>query len=240
MPEDIVRDIQGTEIRWNIIGILPLMLFINGLSPDHGSTVLRNRIVPHITKHHWRVTLSSAPDGYKAFDFDVPMDAMGRFYVDDEALADMGVSFALLHSSIKSCSIIVARQPPFNPGGEPKKKLPANEIQDAIHMNPHLRKESESFTSLNKYDTFCMVKDEVLLQPRIQEIQNLGDLLDISATTHQHLWAKEVICTVQPPHVLMKPVRIPFGCNLSYTSPISEISAVFGYKFRGIPNLYYL
>ena len=36
----------------------------------------------------------------------------------------------------------------------------------------------------------------------------------------------------------LKPVRIPFGCTLSYTSPISAIPAVFGYKFRGIPNLY--
>ena len=38
----------------------------------------------------------------------------------------------------------------------------------------------------------------------------------------------------------VKPVWIPFACTLSYTSPISAISAVFGYKFRGIPNLYYL
>ena len=98
------------------------MLLINGLSPDDGSTVLRNLTVPRITKHHWPVTVSSAPDGYKVFDFHVPMDIMARSYEEEEALADKGVSSALLHSSIKSCSIIVTHQPPFKPGAQRKKK----------------------------------------------------------------------------------------------------------------------
>ena len=38
----------------------------------------------------------------------------------------------------------------------------------------------------------------------------------------------------------VEPVPISFRCTLSYTSPISAISAVFGYRFRGIRNLYYL
>ena len=36
---------------------------------------------------------------------------------------------------------------------------------------------------------------------------------------------------------LIKPARIPFGCTLSYTSPISAISAVFGYEFRGLGDV---
>ena len=49
-----------------------------------------------------------------------------------------------------------------------------------------------------------MVKDEILLQLAIQEIENLGDLLVISATTQQRLRAKDVVRTVQPPHVLVR------------------------------------
>ena len=137
------------------------MLLVNSLSPHDGSTAFRNLTVPRITKHHWPVTVSAAHDGYKVFDFHVPMDIMARFYEKEEALADMGVSFALLQSSITSCSIIVTHEPQRN------KKVPANEIRDAINMNPHLRNKFEFITSLNKYDTFCMVRDEILLQPAI-------------------------------------------------------------------------
>ena len=124
LPQYIVWDIEGTETRWHISGTLPLMLLINGLSLDDGSTVLRNLTVPRITKHHWPVTAKSAPGGYKAFDFHVPMDIMARFYEEEEALAHMGVSFALLHSSIKSCGIIVTHQPPFEPGAQREKRCP--------------------------------------------------------------------------------------------------------------------
>ena len=132
------------------------------------------------------------------------MDIMARFYEEEEALADMGVSYALLHPSIKSCSIIVTHQPPFKPGAQRKKKMPANEIRDAIHMNPHLRKKFEFITFFNKYNTFYMVRDEILRQPAIQEIENLGDLLVISATTHQRLRAKDLVRRAQPPHVLVR------------------------------------
>ena len=167
VPQDIVRDVEGTETRWNISGTVPLILLINASSPDDGSTVFHNLTVPRITKHHWPVTASSAPAGYKVFDFHVPRDIMARFYEEEEALADMRVSFALLHSSITSCSIIVTHYPPFKPGAQRKKKMPANEIEDAIDMNPHLRNKFEFITFFNKYDTFCMVNDEILLQPEI-------------------------------------------------------------------------
>ena len=52
--------------------------------------------------------------------------------------------------------------------------------------------------------------------------------------------AKFVVHDKLDPSLQLKPVLMPFGCTLSYTSPISAISAVFGYKFQGIPNLYYL
>ena len=126
------------------------------------------------------------------------------FYEEKDGLADMGVSFALLHSCIKSCSIIVTYQPPFTPGAQRKKKMPANEIRDAVDMNPHLRQKFELISFLNKYDTFCMVTDKILLQPAIQEIKDLGDVLVISTITHQSLWAKAVVRTVQHPHVLVR------------------------------------
>ena len=37
----------------------------------------------------------------------------------------------------------------------------------------------------------------------------------------------------------VKPVRIPFGCTVPYFTDFSSFSN-FGYKFRRIPNLYYL
>ena len=37
----------------------------------------------------------------------------------------------------------------------------------------------------------------------------------------------------------MKPVRIPFGCIVLYFTDLSNFSD-FAYKFRGVPNLYYL
>ena len=46
------RTIDGQETKWNISGSLPLMLLINGLSPDDLSTMLHNLTAPRITKAH--------------------------------------------------------------------------------------------------------------------------------------------------------------------------------------------
>ena len=99
--------------------------------------------------------------------------------------------------------------------------MPADEIRDAINMNPHLRRNFDFITFLNKYDILCMVKYEILLQP-IQEIENLGDLLIICATTHQRLRPKDVVRTVQPPHVL-----VLFSTSFSVADVLHAVS-VFG------------
>ena len=63
LPTKIIRTIDGQESKWNISGSLPLMLLINGLSPDVPSNILHNLSAPRITKGHWPVAVSSPPRG---------------------------------------------------------------------------------------------------------------------------------------------------------------------------------
>ena len=63
VPTEIIRTIDGQETKWNISGSLPLMLLINGLSPDDSSTILHNISAPCITTAHWPVAVSSPPRG---------------------------------------------------------------------------------------------------------------------------------------------------------------------------------
>ena len=63
VPTEIIRTIDGQEIKWNITGSLPLMLLINGLSPNDSSTILHNLSAPRITNTHWPVAVSSPPRG---------------------------------------------------------------------------------------------------------------------------------------------------------------------------------
>ena len=116
VPTEIIRTIDGQETKWNISGSLPLMLLINGLSPDDSSTILHNLSAPRITKAHWPVAVSSPPEGFKVYEFHVTMDVLAKFYEEQLALADMDIRFGLLHSSIKEASIIVTHQPPFKKG----------------------------------------------------------------------------------------------------------------------------
>ena len=138
VPTEIIRTIDGQETKWNISGSLPLMLLINGLSPDDSSTILHNLSAPRITKAHWPVAVSSPPEGFTVYDFHVPMDFLAKFYEEQLALADMDICFGLLHSSIKEASVIVTHKPPFKKGAPRRSKMPANEIRTAIEMNPHL------------------------------------------------------------------------------------------------------
>ena len=192
------------ETKWTVNGSLRLMLLINGLSPDDSSTVLKNLTAPRITKAHWPVSVNAAPDGFKIFDFHIPMDVMARFYEEQPALQDFDINIALLHSSVKNACIIVTHQPPFRANAPRRKKMPANEIRDAIDMHPHLCRKFEFITFLNKYDVLCMIKDDLLMQPAIQELEGMGDLLVISATSHQRIRAKDVVRAVQPPYALVR------------------------------------
>ena len=49
-----------------------------------------------------------------------------------------------------------------------------------------------------------MVHERMLIQPAVQEIENLGDMIVVCATTQQRLMAKEVSRVVSPPHALVR------------------------------------
>ena len=204
VPTNVILDCEGTEVTWNINGTLPLMLMLNGLSPDDTSTVLRDIIAPRITKEHWPIPAKANPDGYKIFDFHVPLDVLARFWEEQDALEEMKISLGLLHESVKPTSLIITHQPQFVKGGPKRKKMPSPEIRDAICMNASLRKKFSFIVLLNKYDLFAMVREPILIQPTVQEIENLGEMIVICATTQQRLQAQEVHRTVDPPYTLAR------------------------------------
>ena len=150
VPEEIAREVDGVETEWTVNRSLPLMLLINGLSPDDSSTVLKNLTAPRITRADWPVAVNAAPDGLKIFDFHIPIDVMARFYEEQPALQDLDINIALLHSSVKYACIIVTHQPPFRANAPRRKNMPFNEIRDAIDMHPHLPRKFEFITFLNK------------------------------------------------------------------------------------------
>ena len=130
------------------------------------------------------------------YDFHVPIDVLAKFYEEQLALANMDIRFGLLHSSIKEALVIVTHQPPYRKDALRRGKMPANEIHTAIEMNPHLSKKLEFAIFLNKYDLLVMVKEKILLQPTIQEIEELGDMLVISAVTQRRVHARDVFRSV--------------------------------------------
>ena len=88
------------------------------LNHDNTSTVLKELAIPRIAKSFWRVIVNSAPDGYRLFDFFVPLNVVGSFYNKQPALMDMGLSVGLLDRSVKKFSIIITQQPHFQKGAE--------------------------------------------------------------------------------------------------------------------------
>ena len=132
------------------------MLMLNGLSLDDTSTVLRDIIAPRITKEHWPIPAKENPDGYKIFDFHVPLDVLARFWEEQDALEEMKISLGLLHESVKPTSLIITHQPQYVKGGPKRKKMLSPEIRDAICMNASLRKKFSFIVLLNKYDLFAM------------------------------------------------------------------------------------
>ena len=82
--------------------------------------------------------------------------------------------------------------------------MPSNELRTAIERNPPLHHKFAFLVSLNKYDLFGMVHDPMLLQPTVQELENLGDRICMSAHTQQRMFAKEVDKVVEPPYALVR------------------------------------
>ena len=174
VPNKVVLDVEGTEVVWDITGTLPLMLMLNGLGPDDTPTVLRDIVVPMITKDHWPIPVNSSPDTHKISDLHVPLDVLSRFYEETDALGEMRVSMGLLHESVKDNALVITHQPRFQKGGLKKKKMPSPEIRDVIGMNSSLRKKFAFIVLLNKYDIFAMVHERMLIQPAVQEISKFG------------------------------------------------------------------
>ena len=50
VPTSMKREIDGIDVQWYITGSIPLMLLLNGLSPDDTSTILNELQIPRITK----------------------------------------------------------------------------------------------------------------------------------------------------------------------------------------------
>ena len=73
IPSRVTLEVQGNKVIWDITGTLPLMLLLNGLSPDDTCTVLKDIVAPKITKEFWPVVVNASPEGYKIFDFHVPI-----------------------------------------------------------------------------------------------------------------------------------------------------------------------
>ena len=138
VPTTIQKDVDGVEVQWNITGSLPLMLPINGLSPDVTSTVLNELQIPRITKNCWPILVKSAPEDYKLFDVFVPFDVLGKIYDEQPALMDMGISIGLLDRSVKESALIITHRPRFVRGQKGQRKMPWNEVRTAVEMNPPL------------------------------------------------------------------------------------------------------
>ena len=82
--------------------------------------------------------------------------------------------------------------------------MPSNEIRTALEMNPSLYRKFAFLVLMNKYNVFGMVHDPMLIQPAVQEIVNLGDMICVSANSQQRLFAKEIARKVQPPYALVR------------------------------------
>ena len=180
------------------------MLPLNGLSPEDTSTILNELEFPRINKGCWPLLIKSAPENYKLFDFFVPFDVLGKFYDEQPALMELGISIGLLDRSVKESSLIITQQPRFVKGQKGQRKMPSNEIRTAIEMNPLLYRKFAFLVLLNKYDLFGMVHEPMLIQLTVQEVGNLGDLICVSTHTQQRVFAKEVAKVVEPPYILVR------------------------------------
>ena len=142
--------------------------------------------------------LNSAPEGYKLFDYFVPFDVPGNFYDEQPALMDMGVSIGLLDRSLKESALIITHQPRSQKHGSRRRKMPSAEVRTAVEMNPLLYRKFAFSILLNKYDVLGMVHDPMLIQPAVQEIECLGEMICVSAHTSNKVFAKGFSREVEP------------------------------------------
>ena len=130
-----------------------------------------------------------APEDYKLFDFFVPFDVLGKFYDEQPAFMDMGISIGLLDRSVKESALIITHQPRFVKGQKGQRKMPSNEIRTAGEMKPPLYRKFAFLVSLNEYDLFGMVHNPIVRQSTVLELENVGYLICVSAHTQQRIEA---------------------------------------------------
>ena len=204
VPIDIKRVVDGVQVKWHISGSLALMLMLNGLNPDDTSTVIKELTIPRITETFWPVVVNSAPEGYKLFDFFVPFDVPGNVYDEQPALMDMGVSIGLLDRSVKDSALIITQQPRLQKKGPRRRKMPSDEVCTAMEMNPPLYRKFAFLVLLNKYDVLGIGRDPMLMQPAVQEIECLGEMICLSAHTNNRVFAKDNSREVEPPYTIAR------------------------------------
>ena len=115
---------------------------------------------------------------------------------------DMGVTIGLLDRSVKESALIITHQPRFQKNRP--RRIPSDEVRTAIELNPPLYRRFAFLVLLNKYNVLGMVHDPMLIQPAVQEIENLGEMICVSAHTNNRVFAKYFSREVSPPYVIAR------------------------------------
>ena len=141
IPSRVAVEMEGNIVEWDITGTLPLMLMLNGLSPDDTCSILKDITVPEKTKEYWPVVVNASPESYRIFDFHIAIHTLSCFYDEQETLVEMNISLGLLHKPVKPDSSVMTHQPRYQKGPPKKRKMVSNEVRDARTMNSALLKE---------------------------------------------------------------------------------------------------
>ena len=129
---------------------------------------------------------------------------LGNFYDEQPALMDMGLPIGLLDRSVIESALIITHRPRFAKNDPRRRKLPSDEVRTAIELNPPLYRKFAFLVLLNKYDVLGMVHDRMLIQPAVQEVENLGEMICVSAHTNNRVFAKDFSREVSPPYVIAR------------------------------------
>ena len=82
--------------------------------------------------------------------------------------------------------------------------MPSDEVRTAVEKNPPLYRKFAFLVLLTKYDVLGMVHDPMLIQPALQEIEYLGEMIGVSAHTNNRVFAKDFSRQVEPPYAIAR------------------------------------
>ena len=71
-----------------------------------------------------------------------------------------------------------------------------------MELNPPLYRKFAFLVLVNKYDVLGMVHYHMLIQPAMQEIENLGEMICVSSHTKNQVFAKDFSREVNPPYAI--------------------------------------